>query len=182
MFELFTSKILAGVVSLSMLLFSSFKGNDPQFSAINHHNSSSAIYLSGELLSAFNNDFDSIFASSATIPVHFKLTIKSGTRTVESRKFRHLVDFNPVTGIYVLRKEGDPEVLRTSSVEQIIKEVSQYSFSIPYQSSWGLVSVSIQAELPVVRFEELDKDMDLMVLWKHRKPSAKIQIDLRKVK
>ena len=72
--------------------------------------------------------------------------------------------------------------MRTSSVEQIIKEVSQYSFSIPYQSSWGLVSVSIQAELPVVRFEKLDKDMDLMVLWKHRKPSAKIQIDLRKVK
>lgn len=182
MFELLGSRILAGVVSLSMLLFSSFKGNEPRLSAISYHNSSSTLYLSGELISAFDNDFDSIFASSATIPVYFKLNIKSGNRSLESRQFRHLVSFNPVTGIYVLRKDGDPQVLRTSSVQSIIKEVSQYSFSVPYPSSWGEISVSIQAEMPRVRFEELDKEMDLMVLWKHKKPSAKIQIDLRKAR
>ena len=180
MFELLGTRIMAGVLSLSMLLFSSFQGNDPQLSAIKHYSSSSTLYLSGELISAFNNDFDSIFASSAPIPVYFNLNIKSGSHTVVNRQFKHLVSFNPATGIYVLRKDGEPEILRTSSVQQVIREISHYKFSVPYQSSWGLVTVSIKAEMPMVRFEELDKNMDLMVLWKHKKPSAKIQIDLRK--
>lgn len=180
MFEVLGSKLLVGVVSLSMLLFSSFKGNDPQLSAINHRSSSTKLYLSGELLYAFDNDFDSIFASSAPIPVHFQLKIKSGKRVVVNQRFTHLVSYSPATGIYELRKDGQTDILRTSSVQQIIKGISQYSFSLPYQSSWGLCSVSIKAEMPVLRLEELDKEVDLMVLWKYKKPSAKLQIDLRK--
>ncbi|MCB5271368.1 MAG: hypothetical protein LHW56_05945 [Candidatus Cloacimonetes bacterium] len=180
MFELLGTRIMAGVVALSMLLFSSFQGNDPQLGAIKHYSSSSTLYLSGELLSAFNNDFASIFASSAPIPVYFKLNIKSGNRTVVSQQLTHLVNFNPATGIYVLRKDGESEVLRTSSVTQTIKEISKYKFSVPYQSSWGLISINIQAEMPLVRLEEKGKELDLMVLWKYKKPSAKIQIDLRK--
>ncbi|MCB5264864.1 MAG: hypothetical protein LHW41_01300 [Candidatus Cloacimonetes bacterium] len=180
MFELLGSKVMAGVVALSMLLFSSFQGNDPQLSHIKHYSSSSTLYLSGELLSAFDNDFSTIFASSAPIPVYFKLNIKSGSRTVLSQQLTHLVSFNPATGIYVLRKDGEPEVLRTSSVEQIIKEVSKYRFNIPYESSWGLININIQAEMPLVRLEEGGKEMDLMVLWKYKKPAAKILIDLRK--
>lgn len=181
MFEALGSKILTGVVSLSLLLFSSFKGNDPQLGAINYYASSSTLYLSGELLSAFENDFDSIFASSASIPVYFTLNIKSGSSTVINRQIRHLVAYNPSSGIYVLRKDGDPDILRSSSMQEIITEISQYSFSVPYQSSWGLVTVSIKAEMPVVRLKEMDKELDLMVLWKHKKPSAKIQINLLKL-
>ncbi|MCK9584524.1 MAG: hypothetical protein M0R69_06400 [Candidatus Cloacimonetes bacterium] len=180
MFEALGTRIMVGVISLSMLLFSSFKGNDPQLGTINHYSSSSTLYLSGELLSAFDNDFDTVFASSATIPVYFTLKIKSGNRNVVNRQFKHLVKFNPATGIYELRKDGKPDVFRSSSMQQIVKEISQYSFSVPYQSSWGLISVSVQAEMPIVRFEELNKEVDLMVLWKYKKPSAKIQIDLRK--
>lgn len=180
MLELLGSKIMVGVVSLSLLLFSSFQGNDPQLGAIKHYSSSSTLYLSGELLSAFDKDFESIFASSVPIPVYFKLNIKSGSRTVLTRQLTHLVSFNPATGIYVLRKGTEPELLRTSSVEQIIKEISKYKFNIPYKSSWGLININIQAEMPRVRLEEKGKEIDLMMLWKYKKPSAKIQIDLHK--
>ncbi|MCB5254314.1 MAG: hypothetical protein LHW58_01600 [Candidatus Cloacimonetes bacterium] len=180
MLEALGSKILTGVVSLSMLLFSSFKGNDPRFSAIDYYYSSTTLYLSGELLSAFDNDFDSIFASSATIPVYFTLSIKSGNRTVVNQQLRHLVSYDPVSGIYVLRKDGDPNILRSSSVQQIIKEMSQYGFSLPYKSSWGLVTASVKAEMPTVRLDNMDNELDLMVLWKYKKPSAKIQINLQK--
>ena len=68
----------------------------------------------------------------------------------------------------------------TRSVEEIIKEVSYYSFSIPYQQIWGEVSIRIQAELPKLRFDNADKDVDLMVLWKYKKPSVKSTANLLK--
>jgi hypothetical protein len=180
MFEAISSKILTGVVSLSMLLFSSFKGNDPSLSVINHRTSSSYLYLSGELLSAFDNDFSSIFASGVPIPIYFNLNIKSGNRTVVNKRFQHVVSFDPVSGVYELQKQGNPEVFRSKAVNEVIRELSLYQLSVPYQSTWGIVSVKLEAELPAVRFQELDQETDLMILWKYKKPAAKTQIDLRK--
>lgn len=182
MFEALSSKILAGVVSLSMLLFSSFKGNDPSLSAINHSTSSSYLYLSGQLHSAFDNDFPTIFASGVPIPIHYNLNIKSGNRAVVNKRFQHVVSFDPVTGVYEVQKQGEPEMYYSDSVEQVIRELSFYRFSVPYQSSWGIVKVRIEADLPKVSFPDLDQEMDLMILWKFKKPAAKTQIDLRELK
>jgi len=182
MFEALSSKILAGVVSLSVLLFSSFEGNDPSLSAINHSTSSGYLYLSGQLHSAFENDFAPIFASGVPIPIYYNLNLKKGSRMVMQKRFLHVVTFDPVTGVYEVSKEGEPEVFYTDSVEQVIRKLSSYRFKIPYQSSWGIVKVRIEAALTKVRFPDLDQEMDLMILWKLKKPSAQTQIDLRELK
>lgn len=180
MLESLGATLFSGIVSLSLLLFSSFQGNDPRLSSISVQKSDSYLYLSGSLISAFDNDFPSIFSSGTPIPVHFMLQIRSGGKTVVQRRFTHIVSFDTRTGVYELSKSGNTEIFRSDRVEEIIREISRYRFGIPYQSSWGEVSIKIDASLPRVNFEQLNKEVDLMVLWKHKTPSARATTDLRR--
>ena len=82
MFEALGARVLAGVVSLSMLLFSTFQGNDPRFGSISHNKSGSYVYLKAQLQSAFDNDFPSIFASGTSIPVYYNLEVRNGSNLV----------------------------------------------------------------------------------------------------
>ncbi|HQQ68644.1 MAG TPA: hypothetical protein PLX77_07435, partial [Candidatus Cloacimonadota bacterium] len=61
MFEALGAKFLAGVVSLSMLLFSSFEGNDPALGSFSYSKTGSYVHLKTQLQTAFENDFPSIF-------------------------------------------------------------------------------------------------------------------------
>jgi uncharacterized protein (UPF0248 family) len=180
MLELLGAKLYTGIVALSLLLFSSFQGNDPRLSAITVQKSENYLHLSGSLISAFDNDFPSIFSSGTPIPVHFMLQIRSGGKAVVQRRFTHTVSFDTATGVYELGKSGTGEVYRSDRVEDIIREVSRYRFGIPYQADWGSVSIKIDASLPRVNFEQLNKEVDLMVLWKHKIPSARTTADLRR--
>jgi hypothetical protein len=178
MFEALGAKFLTGVVSLSMLLFSTFQGNDPRISSINHSRSGSYLYLRASLQSAFDNDFPSIFASGAIIPVHYMLEVKNGNTVVLRRRVVNKVSYDPATGVYEILKEGSAPVF-TESVEQVKRELSTFEYALPYQRSWKLLSVKLEAQLPKVHFTQLDKELDLMVLWKYKKPSAKAQLNLR---
>lgn len=180
MLEALGAKVFSGIVAFSLLMFSSFEGNDPRFGPLSVTNSDSYLYLSGHLISAFDNDFPSIFSSGTPIPIHFMLNIRKGNRTLVQRRFTHTVTFDTAKGVYELNKGNGKDALLTRSVEEIIKEVSYYSFSIPYQQIWGEVSIRIQAELPKLRFDNADKDVDLMVLWKYKMPSVKSTANLLK--
>jgi hypothetical protein len=179
MLEALGTKVLAGVVSLSMLLFSSFKGNDPRLSSISHSKSGSFVYLRAQLQSAFDNDFPSIFASGTPIPVHYNLEVRSGNSVVARRRVVNRVTFDPASGIYEIVKEGAQPAF-TEAIDEVNRELAYFEYGLPYQSSWGVVNVKIEAELPKVHFRQLNKELDLMVLWKYKKPSTKAQIDLRR--
>ena len=179
MFEAFGSRVLAGVVSLSMLLFSSFKGNDPKMTNLGYRNSDSFLYVSGIMENAFDNDFPTIFASGTPISVIYDLEIRQGNRIVAKNSFRHTVNYNPATGIYELRKDGRGDLFRSDSVQDIMRHLSSFDFGIPHQPSWAQVQIRIEARLPVVHFDTMNKEVDLMVLWKYKKPSARIHADLR---
>ncbi|HOH97511.1 MAG TPA: hypothetical protein PL188_04280 [Candidatus Cloacimonadota bacterium] len=181
MFEALGSKLLAGVVSLSMLLFSTYTGNDPKLSGIRHTSSDSYIHLEANLISAFENDFPSIFTSGTTIPVQYQLTFKSGNRTVINRTYTNSVTFDPGKGTYEIRRAGTADAFFTRSYEEMLAVVSLFKVSVPYQVAWGTVHVKLESSLPTVSFAQVDKAVDLMILWKYKKPSAKTQIDLRKI-
>lgn len=180
MFEGIGAKLFSSVVSLSLLLFSSFQGNDPYFTSVTVQKTGSYVYLSGSLHSAFENDFPSIFSSGAQIPVHFALSVRQGSKTLAQRRFTHSVSFDTMTGTYEVYKSGGAQSFQSDKVEEIIAEVARFRFGIPYQPSWGEVNIRIEASLPKVNFRELNKEVDLMVLWKHQKPSTKVVVDLRK--
>lgn len=177
MFEALGAQILSGVVSLSILLFSSFQGND-RLSSIKHSKSQSYVYLEAELLSAFDEDFPSILASGTTIPVLFALEVRSGKRIVAKREVINKVSFDPATGVYEVFKPGIASTL-TKSLEQVKRELALFEYALPYQSSWGVVNIKLEAGLPKVHFKQMDKELDLMVLWRFKKPMVKAQLDLR---
>lgn len=179
MLDALSTRVLAGVVSLSMLLFSSFKGNDPRLSSISHSKSGSFVYLRAQLQSAFENDFPSIFASGTPIPVHYNLEVRSGNSVVARRRVVNQVSYDPASGVYELVRDG-AQATFTESIDEVKRELAYFEYALPYQSSWGMVSAKIEAELPKVHFRQLDKELDLMVLWKYKKPATKAQIDLRR--
>lgn len=181
MFEALSGKLLAGVVSLSMLLFSTYKGNDPQLGGISHRTSSSFLYLNTSLVSAFDNDFPSVFASGSTIPVHLDVTLKSDGRVVATRRFVNSVTYDPTTGVYDIKRSGVDRNIKVSDADKVARELSSFECAIPYQLSWGAVDIRMEAWMPAVRFSQIGKDVDLMVLWKYKKPVSKAQINLQRL-
>ncbi|HOA28992.1 MAG: hypothetical protein KBB33_04485 [Candidatus Cloacimonetes bacterium] len=179
MFEALGAKLLTGVVSLSMLLFSSFQGNDPSLGNLSYSKTGSYVHLRAQLQTAFENDFPSIFASGSEIPVHYNLEVKSGGNVMIKRRVVHKVSYDPTTGVYQIFKNGSRTAF-TESAEQVKRELSAFEYALPYQHSWGVVTVKLEADLPKVHFAQLKKEVDLMVLWKYKKPSIKAQIDLRR--
>ncbi|MCK9557069.1 MAG: hypothetical protein PHQ78_01600 [Candidatus Cloacimonetes bacterium] len=180
MLEALGAKVLSGIVAFSLLMFSSFEGNDPRFEPLKIAKNDSYLFISSKLVSAFDNDFPSIFSSGTPIPIHFTISIRKGSRILGQSRFTHTVTFDTAKGVYQLDKGMGGTALLTKSMEEIIQEVSHFSVSVPYRKNWGDVSIRIEAKLPKLRFNKTDKDVDLMVLWKYKKPSAKSTVNLHK--
>lgn len=180
MFEALTAKVLATVVSLSMFLFSSYSGNDPALRAISSRVGGEYLQLRTSLTGAFDNDFPDVFKSGSVIPVNFKLTIKSGNKKVLERAYQNRVRYNPAKGIYEVYTAGMNRTIETESYAHMLAEISGFDCSIPIKPEWGVVSVQLSASLPTIKFAQLNKPVDLMVLWKYNKPQASASIDLRK--
>ena len=181
MFEAISAKVFATVVSLSMFLFSSYTGNDPAFSALNSKVGESYLQLNTSLISAFDNDFPDVFKSGAKIPVDFTVKIKSGRRTLSERKFQNSVQFDPTKGLFTVYSAGMNRSIQTASYQQMIAGVSDFECSIPYRSNWGQVHISVEATLPTIRFAQINKPVDLMVLWRYQHPKVNTSIVLRSV-
>ena len=180
MFEALAGKVFATVVSLSMFLFSSYSGNDPSFRAINSRVGGDYLQLRTSLVGAFDNDFPDVFKSGTVIPVDFSLVIKKDSMVLTKAKFQNRVRFDPAKGVYEIYTAGMNRTIKTESYSHMLAEISGFECSIPYNPDWGVVSVRLEATLPTVRFAQLKKAVDLMVLWKYQKPRASVNLDLRK--
>ncbi len=181
MFEAITGKVLATIATLSVFLFSSYTGNDPAFRNLNSRAGENYLQLRTTLVSAFENDFPDVFKSGSTIPVNFQLTIRNRNRILLNRNFQNSVRYDVANAVYEIRTGGMNRKIQTSSYAAMLSEVSGFECSVPYQSDWGTVTVSLEAALPSVRFEQLRKSVDLMVLWKYQKPKVSATLNLKKV-
>jgi hypothetical protein len=180
MLEALTGKVFATVVSLSMFLFSSYSGNDPSLRALSSRVGGNYLQVRTSLVGAFDNDFPDVFKSGTVIPVNFTLSLKSGNRTLTERQFQNRVRFDPGKGIYEVYMGGMNRTIETESYAQMLTEISGFECSIPYNPDWGVVSMRLEASLPTVKFTQLKKPVDLMVLWKYQKPRTSTNLDLRK--
>jgi len=181
MLEALTGKVFATIVSLSVFLFSSYTGNDPAFRGLNSRAGEHYLQLRTSLVSAFDNDFPDVFKSGATIPVNFQLIIRNKSRTLLTRSYQNSVRYNPADAVFDVRTGGMNRKLQTASYPAMIAEVSGFECSLPYDPNWGNVTITLEASLPSVRFEQLQKKVDLMVLWKYQKPKISVQLNLQKI-
>lgn len=181
MLENIGAQIVSGVLAFSMMLFSNFKGNSPEFGWLNLSLSQSYLYVNAELNSAFENDFPVLFASGKDIPIHFRVNIKSKGKQVYVRKHSYTVSFDTISGVYTLVRSTGDTPYHTKSVEELIRELGRIRISVPYQKSWGEISLSLEASLPKIRLDEDDRETDLMAFWRFKKPKIKTQLKIDKL-
>lgn len=178
--EAITGKVFATIVTLSVFLFSSYTGNDPAFRTLNCRAGEKYLVVRSSLISAFDNDFPDVFKSGSTIPINFQLSIRNKNRSLVSRSFQNSVKYDMANAVYEIRTGGMNRRLQTPSYAAMLAEVSGFECSLPYDPSWGEVSITLTASLPSVRFEQLQKKVDLMVLWKYQKPKVSASLSLQK--
>ena len=78
MFQSLANKLITGVLSLSMLLLSSYQGNEAEFSELYFSFLGDGVLLRTKLVNAFENDFEEIFKCGKTIDIFFKIELKQG--------------------------------------------------------------------------------------------------------
>lgn len=180
MFEALGAKILTTVASVAMFLFSSYTGNDPSLSPLSTRVGDNYLQVETRLENAFVNDFEDIFKSGTTIPVVFKLKIRSGRTVFSEKQFINRVRYDHAKDLYIVSLEGMNRNLQLSSPAELVSELSVLHCSLPYNPKWGKVTLNVEASLAAVRFQQVKGPVDLMVLWKYHKPQVSKNLDLTK--
>lgn len=179
MLEALSAKMMAGLVSLSMFLFSSYTGNDPALSALRFLVGRSYLQVSTHLVGAFDNDFPELFRSGTSIPIHFKLELKSNNRVVWNRQYTNRVQYDPATGVWNVSMGASGRSVKFTSYREMLDAIAVLDCSVPFESSWKEVNARVEAWMPTVRLESIERDINLMVLWNYKRPVVKASIDLR---
>ncbi|OQX70824.1 MAG: hypothetical protein B6D62_03440, partial [Candidatus Cloacimonas sp. 4484_275] len=164
MFENLLSKVVSGIVSFSMLLLSSYRGNDADFSEITAKKLSSGILIQTNLQNAFENDFEQVFKCGQEINVFFELKIRSKNDKEFSQIFRHSVKFFPMRQYYSVFLEEAKKHWETDNFEEMKKIISRFEFEF-YQNLSSETEIEISAFLPKISLDSSEKKFDLMMLW-----------------
>ncbi|MCD4819786.1 MAG: hypothetical protein K8S23_13965 [Candidatus Cloacimonetes bacterium] len=162
-------KIFKGIVSLSMVLFSSYQGNEAKFTYLNSTLFNDHIVITSELENAFDNDFNSIFKSGQKIEICFDLKIHNSKKLLHEKKFCHSVEYDPLYSSFFVVLEESDKTIKINSYPKLIKTISnieyEYVGEIPSQ-----VKVSLKAYLKKLNLKTLGKEYNLMLLWKLKNP------------
>ncbi len=179
MLEAIGGKILAGIMSLSMFLFSSYTGNDPSLRPLSGFVNNSYLQINSFLDNAFDNDFGDVFKSGTQITVFYKVELRTTTGVVYKRTYQNSVVYDAMRNNYRVAQSGTGQSFTTTSFSEVVEYMSSIAFSVPVEKRWVNVSTTVEAWLPTVNFPQINRNVDLMVLWKFRKPNIKGDFNVR---
>lgn len=178
MFESLGNLILKGVITFTLLVLSSYEGNDASFKALQVNYLEGAIAIEVELDSAFENDFEEIFKTGKSIDIWFNTSVSSKGTVLEEEDFSHNVTYNPLLNSYLLKKGSTHETIVCEDYQCLIKELSLIEWHFRRLKSVSDYDFAISAHLDKIYFEEMDKNFNLMLLWKNKTPRLKERIDV----
>ena len=177
MLENIFSKVILGMISFSMLLLSSYKGNDATFSEINLNRLNSGIFIETELIDAFENDFEQIFKSGKKIDIIFDVKIIVPHQDIYHRIFLHSVTFHPMRQYYSVYLEEKKQELKIDDFSELKNIVSKFGF--PYFGKLNSeMEIDISAFLPELKMDSSKKKFDLMLLWNFKIPKIKTKVKI----
>lgn len=178
MLENIVGKVLAGLVSLSALMLSSYTGNDPVFLPLQSRNGQNYLLLKANLDNAFDNDFSDVFKCGKPIHLWYKVEIRHNNRTAFSRNYRHTVSYDPMNASWSLFRSETNQTEIFTTYSKLIDNISVLECSIPKINNWKVVEARVEAWLPEIELTQSNRKVDLMVLWKFQKPSVKASLNL----
>lgn len=178
MFESLGGKVLAGMLSLSVFIFGNYEGNDASLGAFSAQLNNKTLYVKTQLQNAFDHDFDKMFQTGKVITVWFKVDVVKDKKVLHSSTFRHAVQYDPLANNFTVFREEMNEKRVFTSEADMIKSLSQVECFLPVNPNWGVVDMKLTSWMKKIKFEEYKRDIDLMMLWKFKKPSLEKRIRL----
>ena len=172
MFQALTSKIITGVITLSMLLLSSYEGNNAAFEDFTATVLGNNIYIKANLVQAFENDFEEVFKSGQRIDIFFTVDIRNSDGPVYQDEFRHSILFNPLEQRYVVFLEDQQTQTSVGSFEELIEVISNVDYVCKCED-FDEGNISLSSYLKKIRLKSIGKEYDMMMLWKFSKPTVK---------
>jgi hypothetical protein len=176
MFEILSNKLLVGVISFGMLLFSSFEGNNASFSKPNLIIEQNHYEVSTNLQNAFINDFYDIIHSGETIYIDFELNLIQDFGHEKKNKFYHSVKYNAMEKSYELYLDEKSESYIFYQYESLITHLSKIELAFE-NYDLDLKKIHLTASIRNLELPSLKKKYDMMMLWNFKKPILKIRIE-----
>lgn len=180
MFESLGNYILKGVITFTLLVLSSYEGNDASFEAFQINYLDGAIAIEVQLESAFENDFEEIFKTGKSIDIWFNASVSSKGIVLEEEDFSHKVTYNPLLDSYLLKKGSTKDLVVCENFQCLVAELSKVQWHFRRLRSVSDYDFTIYAHLDKIYFEQMDKDFNLMLLWKNKTPrlSERIKVNI----
>jgi len=177
MFQAFTNKVVTGIISLSMVLFSSYKGNQAKFENLMLDNNVNGVVIEATLTDAFENDFEDVFKSGSSVRVFFELKISQDKTVLYSDLFSHMVLYDPQSNLFTLELEEQDLTLTELTYKRMVDQLAHISCDVS-EILPSSITVSITSFLPKMRLESVDQEYDMMILWNMKKPVIKREFNL----
>lgn len=176
MFQALSNKVITGVVYLSMVLFSSYEGNIAYFDKLESQFFNDKLLIRTQLLSAFQNDFEEMFKSGQPINIYFNIEVKENNNNLHNHQFMHSVKFDPMSQVfYVLLEEKSTKYRLIEEYDTMIDLISNIEYTCDIGNTIEC-NLTLEANLETIKLNSLDKDFDMMLLWKYKRPKLKEKI------
>lgn len=172
------SKIYLTALAFSVLLFSNYTGNNAEFTDLNAKLVGDNIVFNTFLKNSFENDFDEIFKSGKNINVWFEFRVLKDNKIIHFEKFYHQVKWNPAKKVYSLDLQEQNFKCTVKNNKELLYLISKIECPFYKANYKGDVTVEFKSYLPKVYLETINKEVDLMLLWKMNKPSIRKDIKL----
>ena len=165
------SKLVTGFINLTMLMFSSYQGNNVSFSDVFVYSDHQAIILRTELISAFDNDFEAIFRSGKPIIIYFDLQVREEKVSTETHSFAHIVLYHPLRSHYQISVGASENQIIVESYKEMIDLITSVTFHYNHFGKSDLYHFTLTSYLGKIRLDTMDREFDLMMLWNFKQPS-----------
>lgn len=178
MLEGFVGKVMAGLLSVSTLMFSPYSGNAVKFQSLNCRTSQNYLIVKAVLDKAFDNDFTDVFNCGKTVTIRFRLELRNNNDIAHTSSYRRTVIFTPMQASWdVFYSENSRREIYTD-YKTMLNEISVLECSVPRNSQWKKIEIRVESWLDPVELTQPDRTVDLMVLWKFRRPTLRRSFNL----
>jgi hypothetical protein len=171
-------KLVAGALSVSALMFSPYTGNNPQFGQLQCRAGQNYLIVRAKLESAFDNDFADVFKCGKPVHVWFKVELRHNGDIAFSNNYRHTVTYDPMNAVWELYTSENGRRELFDSYQKLLNETALLECSIARSSVWRSIEVRAEAWLQEVELSQPQRSVDLMVLWKMKRPSTRTTFQL----
>jgi len=170
-------KVYQGLLGLSMLLLTSYTGNNAGFVAYNHFVSEQTVVVNCRLVNAFENDFEDIFASGIKIPILFEAKLSKNKKIMAKESFEYTVNWISKYEHWEVVFGNQNYSINTDDFDYLIEIISDVKIEFNTDlADHNEVDFHLKASLPKLYIPSIKKEVDLMLLWKMKSPEISQRI------